>query len=303
MQTIVSFRHLEALRAVFLAGSVTGAAHRMSITQSAVSHLVRDAEERLGYKLFDRRLGRLVPTRRGRLLWEQIRQAFTGFEAINDFCLRLREIEARDIVVATIPIVSTAILPWVFRRYRETIGPQFFRIRPQETEIAIASVRFQTADIAFGVNLEPVPGVAGTVIADYDAMCFLPPGHPLAAKRVIEQKDLLHLPMISLSRREGIGQSVETALPDIDLAARAVVECPSAITAAAMVEAGIGYTLLDPITAFIFRGSEIVVRPFQPRIPFVIRAYWSETEDASFDRAYFVDLTKKRALAIADRKA
>jgi predicted DNA-binding protein (UPF0251 family) len=62
MRTVINFRHLEAIRAVMMSGSVTGAGERLHVTQSAISHLLRDAEERLGYSLFERHLGWLTPT-------------------------------------------------------------------------------------------------------------------------------------------------------------------------------------------------------------------------------------------------
>ena len=298
MRQIISFRHIEALRAVFLAGSVTGAAERLSITQSAVSHLIRDAEDRLGFLLFNRQLGRLVPTHRGELLWGQIQKSFIAFEAVNDFCLRLRSAETRDIVVASIPTVSTAILPWAIQKFRETVAENFFAILPQNTETAIASARFMTADIAFGVNLEPVPGVESTIIGSYDLLCFLPPKHPLSEKELVTPEDLADLPLISLSKIEGIDQLVEAAMAHTNHAAKAVVECPSAITAAAMVEAGVGYTLLDPVTAYIYRASGIAVRAFAPKVSYTLRAYWPEAEEPHFDRARFTELVKARTAEI-----
>ncbi|MEM9222904.1 MAG: LysR substrate-binding domain-containing protein [Pseudomonadota bacterium] len=300
MRQVISFRHLEALRAVFLAGSVTGAADRLGVTQSAVSHLIRDAEDRLGILLFNRQLGRLAPTKKGELLWGQIQQSFTALEAVNDFCLRLREAENRDIVIASIPTVSAAILPSTIKRFRDTVAGNFFVIWPQNTETAIASARFQTADLSFGVNLEPVPGVESMIVGHFDLLCFLPPGHPLGHKREIASEDLQGLTHISLSDIEGMEQSVEAALDQTGEEKRAAVKCPSAITAAAMVEAGVGYALLDPVTAFLNRTSDIIVRRFTPRVSYTLRAYWPSSGEPHFDRDLFLDLVRERAAAISD---
>ena len=47
------FRHVEAFKAVMLAGSITGAASTLHVTQSAVSHLISETEDLLGFPLFD----------------------------------------------------------------------------------------------------------------------------------------------------------------------------------------------------------------------------------------------------------
>jgi LysR family transcriptional regulator for metE and metH len=59
-------RHLQMVAAVAASGSVTRAASALHLTQSAVSHQLRDIETRLGTPLFLRLGKRMVPTPAGR---------------------------------------------------------------------------------------------------------------------------------------------------------------------------------------------------------------------------------------------
>ncbi|WP_224404730.1 LysR substrate-binding domain-containing protein [Afifella sp. IM 167] len=280
MAFLINFRHLEAIRAVVLSGSVTGAAKRLNVTQPAVSHLIRDAEARLGYPLFTRDLGRLSPTNRATLILEMFERSLAGIDAINDFCLRLQQSEERQIVVSSIPSISAAVLPGVIKSYRDEVSSDFFQIKPANTEMGIASVRFNSSDLCFGLNLDPVPGVEYATMHRSQALCYLPPDHALAAKEVIAPEDLEQLPMIGMSRMEGIDQAIAAKLPK---RGHPVVECPAAITVFSLVEAGIGYTLLDPITASLFPASKLVLRPLSEPIPFEHRIYWSSSMEPQFD--------------------
>jgi hypothetical protein len=61
-----------------------------------------------------------------------------------------------------------------------------------------------------------------------------------------------------------------------------------------MVEAGIGFAILDPVAAFPFRNSSIWFARFEPRVTFRFCAYWLEGREARFDRAALTRLMSER---------
>lgn len=58
----LSDRQLQAFQQVMDCGSVSGAARRMLIAQPGVTRLLKQLEHDVGFTLFERRRGRLVPT-------------------------------------------------------------------------------------------------------------------------------------------------------------------------------------------------------------------------------------------------
>src|ERR1700758_4460968 len=74
MDARLEIRHLKLLTAIAEAGSVTEAGKRLHLTQSALSHQLRDAEERLGAALFLRLGKKMVLTPAGETLLTSTRR-------------------------------------------------------------------------------------------------------------------------------------------------------------------------------------------------------------------------------------
>lgn len=294
----LTFRHVEAIRSVMLTGTVTGAAARLHVTQPAVSHLIREIDEILGFPLFERRLGRLVPTPKAQLLHNEIERAYSGLHAINEFGRRLRHQEGRAIHISSIPVLSIAMVPQVINDYHHFIRYDFFEIHTRSTEQVIGAVCAKRADIGFALRMEAVPGVKSEVISRLDALCLLPPGHRLQDADVVTPADLQLEPMISLSHHEGLAEIVQNAFDPLEVPLP-IVECPMATAACSMVEAGIGVSLLDPVAAYPFRDSKIVFKRFLPSAPFIFCAYWIEASETKLPFSQIVTYARNHLMQIA----
>ena len=65
-------RYIELFHAVLTTGSLTGAANLLNISQPAASKALQQAEQQLGFALFSRVRGRLLPTEQALLLRQRI---------------------------------------------------------------------------------------------------------------------------------------------------------------------------------------------------------------------------------------
>ena len=86
-----NFDDLLAFLAVVREGSFTGAAAKLGISQSALSHTVRRLEARLGIRLLTRTTRSLAPTEAGQRLLERIAPHFEQIETELDGLIELRD--------------------------------------------------------------------------------------------------------------------------------------------------------------------------------------------------------------------
>ena len=298
MPVRLRFRHIEAFQAVMHSGTATGAAALLHVTQPAISQIMTEMEGIVGFALFDRRGGRLVPTRKAELLFEEIDRSFVGLDHLNDFCQRTRSDDTHAIIIATVPSFALTVLPNAIERYRRTIARDFFSIHARLTDLAIGWVGSQKADLGFGTKGDALPGIHCEEISRFPAVCALPANHDLARKAAVEAGDLDGEPFIVMSRTEGVHDAVQRVLAERGAAPRDVAECPMATAACAMVAAGVGITLVDQGAAAHFLDRGVVLRPFVPAVPVSFYAYWLTSRKPHFKRSLFIDLLRERSREI-----
>src|SRR6218665_1696099 len=79
-QNNLSLRQLRAFDEVARQGAFAPAARELCITQSALSESIRQLEEAVGMRLFDRTTRTVGLTSAGQAFWQDVRQAFDTLE-------------------------------------------------------------------------------------------------------------------------------------------------------------------------------------------------------------------------------
>ncbi len=76
-------RHIEVFHAVYTSGSITGAAKLLNVSQPSISKVLAHAEQQLGFALFDRHKGKIVPTREAERLIDHVTEAYRNINELR----------------------------------------------------------------------------------------------------------------------------------------------------------------------------------------------------------------------------
>src|SRR5512132_3990381 len=106
----LSLRHIEVIRAVLRAGTLTSAARQLAVSQPGISRVLRNAENRLGLTLFERRAGRLYPTPEVLALYPDIEKIFAEIDTIQRTATDLQRVRGGRLSLVSIPSIATTIL-------------------------------------------------------------------------------------------------------------------------------------------------------------------------------------------------
>lgn len=261
MKPSLNLRHLEAFRAVMVAGTVVGAARLLSLTQPGVSRTIGLLELRLGYALFERRGRRLVPTPEAEALHREIEQVYSGIERIAQVAEDIGCQLAGALRVATLPALAQGLVPRAIASFLVT-RPRvsvFVQSLPSRQIAELVSTR----QFDVGVVELPLSHLAIEIqpLAPVPSMAVLPAKHRLAKNKQISLRDLAGERMILLSQHSYVRFQIDDAFSTVGVAPEVVVETPSSSIACAMVVAGAGITLVSKWTAEPFAGPDIVVLP------------------------------------------
>ena len=299
MRRQLGFRHIETIHAIVLTGSVTGAATRLHVTQPAISNVLRDAEERLGLALFERRGGRLIPNVHAEALFSEIERSFVGLESINSFAEKLHNHQHRVLSVACTPAFGASILPKITAALLQGPRKSMLYVHSRVAHHVAAQVSSGKCDLGFGLEVPPVPGVECEVIGELPIVCYLPRGHRLASENKIYPEQLLDEPMITLSSVEGVDALATAAFRDCERLPESVIECPAAILACSMVAEGLGFALCDALPSMILDPGRLVVRPFHTENRLRHCTYRLKSKSPSPELDYLTNLVRAAMAQVA----
>lgn len=114
------FRQLQAFHAIVEAGTVTGAAEALGISQPGISNLLAELERQTGLKLFERIHGRLVPTPEAELMHREIDTVVRGLDHVTQTVVDLQNKQAGQLQVASQHSMSFGFMPKVIAEFAKS---------------------------------------------------------------------------------------------------------------------------------------------------------------------------------------
>lgn len=265
---VPTLRQLQAFAAVYRLRKLGAAAAQMFVTQSAVSVLIRQMEEGLGVRLFERTTRSLQPTQAAhdaQVIAERILRDLDGLTAgFRD----VRELRRGQIALVMTPTLAGMLLPPVV----ETFSREHPQIRLMVSDCAPDQFlqRIVGEHVDFGIG---TPEHAGdevhqqTLLRDQLAVVCLP-SHPLARVRSVRWADLRDHEVITGRPGYGVRQLVDLAAAGAGVELRVAGEVSFQSTALWMVSSGLGAAIMPTAYARQPAYSGLVVKVLQqPKVP------------------------------------
>lgn len=129
-------RHVQTMLAIAESGSIRSAASQLDKSQSALTKQLRQMEEELGLRLFQRTSRGVVPTESGQSLLARARSIEAELQRFNQEVAEIRGYQTGCLRISVAPLAAVKILPRAIMRFRN-----FF----PDIDIAVSSDLFGNA--------------------------------------------------------------------------------------------------------------------------------------------------------------
>ena len=262
----LNFRQTEILWAIVMAGSSSGAARLLNVSQPAVSKMLSQIEAQLGGSLFERVRGKLQPTEQVRVLFDEIAKAQKIMRRVNDIADSLAKEGGGALSLASIPSLAYAVVPGAIARFRLENPDIVVRLETGSVPELIESVLQGEAELGLLVMLTDHPLLTVLPLFEGRMLAALPRNHPMASKPLVSLSDLSPYPHILVGSRMPFGMLTSSAFEQAGLPCRVCADVTSSLQACALINAGVGVALIDEFTARNMSWPNVVTRPLKEKI-------------------------------------
>ncbi|ATA26000.1 LysR family transcriptional regulator [Brenneria goodwinii] len=257
-------RQVEAFHKVILTGGITSAANMMHITQPAVSRLIRDFEDALNLKLFDRDGRGLIPRAEAMKLYREVDRLYLGLDHIALIADEIRHAKGSVLRIASVQalslLCSEQMLPALIKEYPDI---SLFLDIESSSHITEAITANQY-DVGFIFGQASNKGLEAEPLAEASAVAVLSMTHPLAEAEQITIADLTHYRAILPGRTTPLRAQIDMSIRNEQGYLHNPIETSMA-NSCALAAKNVGIGVVDFITA-LNSSSPVIVKPFHPNI-------------------------------------
>ncbi len=265
----MDIRQLEAFVAVMTIGSITGAAKLLARSQPAISRQIQELEVQLGSALLHRNGPKVSPTEFGYVLYDEAERIVNGVRRIQQHAQHAPKTVFPSLLISATSALSLGVVAPALAQCSEALTASKIELLSMRPENVVNDLLNGMADI--GLCSLPLDHQQICVhwVAEIPCKAVMRADHAFAKLDVVPIAALATQRIISMHNPHRLKLHIDTALRQAGAAGlQAGIETNASMNAQALVRAGLGVAILDPITLLGAPLQDLVYRDLDVQIPF-----------------------------------
>jgi len=244
----VTLRQIRSFLAVARCGSFTRAAELLHLSQPALTVHIRQLEQELDLKLFDRSTHHVKLTPAGMSFMPMMQNALGGFEHAIASISQMASQQDEIIRLGCFPSFAAAVLPTAIRKFREQHAKVSFLVFDTSARNVVAMVRSEEIDCGICHHDSAADLLCRPLLREPMHVVF-PEGHPIGQAQEVRIEDVIKNPLVLLDGESDSRTRIDAAISGAGYLVFPAAEAAHMSTALALVQSGLGITIL-PLMAF-----------------------------------------------------
>ena len=259
-----SLRQLRVFVTVAQARSFSRAGEMIGLSQSAVSHSVKELETQAGAKLLDRTTREVVLTDAGQQLATRLERLLDELNSTLRDVGRLGQQLSGTVRVAASQTISAHLIPQCIAESNHRYPDIDFVLHDRPQQWVLESIR--QGDVDFGIVIDPgaVSDLECEAVLSEPFLLLCRDDDALASLPHVTWQALQGANLVLQDYASGSRPLIDAALVAQGVKATIVQEIGHPATLFPMVEAGIGISVLPALALPLPQGSRLTVRRFTP---------------------------------------
>ena len=259
-----SLRQLRIFVTVAQAKSFSRAGDIIGLSQSAVSHSVKELEGQTGVRLLDRTTREVVLTEAGHQLAARLERILDELHSTLREAGQVGTQLTGTVRVAASQTISAHLIPQCIAQSNELYPAIDFVLHDRPQQWVLESIR--QGEVDFGIVIDPgaVTDLKCEAVLSEPFLLLCREDHPLAQREWVNWQDLYHERLVLQDYASGSRPLIDAALAHFSIDANIVQEIGHPATLFPMVEAGIGISVLPALALPLPQGSHLQVKRLTP---------------------------------------
>ncbi len=291
----MNLRQLEVFYAIMQAGTVSGAARLLHVSQPNVTRVLAHTEQQLGFALFERVKGRLVPTQEAKALLPEAEKVYQQLGQFRSLTNKVKQ-GTQHLRIGAPPVLAAHLLAPTVALLSKEHGISFELLTANRDELCSGLLKHEL-DVAIAFGEETPPALMGHVLLKENLALIAPKSAAIPAEKTVILEELIShdLPIIGLDSRDPLGLLLHQTLSARDEHYQHAITVRSYSAAAELVKHQAGFAIVDPWTAKQYRQDDAVsVHTLEPNMSFSVSILFAEHTPQSIATKQFITALKQQ---------
>lgn len=259
-----SLRQLRVFVTVAHARSFSRAGEIVGLSQSAVSHSVKELEQQTGVRLLDRTTREVALTEAGQQLASRLERVLDELHSTLREAGRVGTQLTGKVRIAASQTISAHLIPQCIAESNRCYPEIDFVLHDRPQQWVLESIR--QGEVDFGIVIDPgaVNDLQCETILSEPFLLLCRQDHRFARRESIDWYDLQSERLVLQDYASGSRPLIDAALAHFSVNARIVQEIGHPATLFPMVEAGIGISVLPALALPLPQDSHLIVKRLTP---------------------------------------